>query len=73
MDITTGTELLALCDRLGLPISAVARRLEAERSGKPESEIVEQMTRTVTVMHSGFNVHTESRSHRLGKRFSPSK
>jgi L-serine dehydratase, iron-sulfur-dependent, alpha subunit len=54
MDITTGTELLALCESLHLPISAVARRLEAERSGKPEAEITEQMARSMAVMRNSY-------------------
>lgn len=53
-EVKTGAELIALCEEQNLSISAAARLLEAERSGKSEAELTERMLRSMGVMRNSY-------------------
>lgn len=54
MEITSGAALLALCEQQSLPISALARRIEAENEGVSEADVSARMRQSMDVMRQSY-------------------
>lgn len=54
MEIRNGAQLIALCEQEQKPISAIARQVEAERSGVEESAVTARMRQSMEVMRKSF-------------------
>ncbi len=54
MEITSGAALLALCQEQNAPISALARRIEAENEGVTEAEVSARMRASMDIMRKSY-------------------
>ena len=54
MEITSGAALLALCREQNAPISALARRIEAENEGVTEAEVSARMRASMDIMRQSY-------------------
>lgn len=54
MEITSGAALLVLCREQNAPISALARRIEAENEGVTEAEVSARMRASMDIMRQSY-------------------